>query len=357
MAHWALLGFTFAIHCLGSVAINVDLYKIANGECGQASIDKELSSVAERFAGLKEGTCAALGYKESVGKRELDLPMLGHLEFQLFKKADMLDLSGAINLALGKEPEQSGPCCSLCNAPAVRYYSINTPKRQCGEACIDPATLWLVEMFVENLTQAGSQNCASFGYSSYNKTVTHGVKPVSLSMDFYSVPSPSTSSGKVLVHQVIRGECGQAMVDANLKSTLVNLVGLIEGPCSDAGFLKPEGSHELALPMLGNVRFEIYGRPGDLDFKDAMRFGVAAAVGQHLVPVRKMLGPLCGEAQLDAVAALTATSMGVEAGGCSDVGFAVPKGSQDLLLPGVGVVELTLYASGSAPSAGSELHV
>ena len=40
----------------------VDLYKISNGECGQAEIAAKYEKPAEAFAGLKEGTCASQGY-------------------------------------------------------------------------------------------------------------------------------------------------------------------------------------------------------------------------------------------------------------------------------------------------------
>lgn len=38
---------------------DVTLFKVTGAECGQATLDAKYASYAEKFAGLKEGTCTA----------------------------------------------------------------------------------------------------------------------------------------------------------------------------------------------------------------------------------------------------------------------------------------------------------
>merc|ERR1711871_1213892 len=73
------------------------LYKIADGECGQSTLDCKYSKAAVAFAGLKAGNCSAQGYTVSDGTQTLNVPVIGKVMVEKFKKAD---LEGAARLLL-----------------------------------------------------------------------------------------------------------------------------------------------------------------------------------------------------------------------------------------------------------------
>jgi len=76
------------------MAVNSDttLYKISDGECGQATLDSKYATYAEKFAGLSEGTCAAQGYTKSDGTQTLQVPVLGGITISKFTKPSVAEL-------------------------------------------------------------------------------------------------------------------------------------------------------------------------------------------------------------------------------------------------------------------------
>merc|ERR1711998_44491 len=63
---------------------DVTLYKIDGAECGQATLEGKYAPYAEKFAGLKEGTCAAQGYSNADGTQTLNVPVLGKITVSKF---------------------------------------------------------------------------------------------------------------------------------------------------------------------------------------------------------------------------------------------------------------------------------
>jgi len=63
------------------------LYKISNGECGQAVLVNKFVSYAKKFAGLSPGTCPEHGYTATDGTQVLKVPVLGDVTIAKFKKA------------------------------------------------------------------------------------------------------------------------------------------------------------------------------------------------------------------------------------------------------------------------------
>jgi len=63
------------------------LYKISGNECGQATLDSKYATYAEKFANLKEGTCASQGYTVADGSQTMNVPVLGKISISKFKKA------------------------------------------------------------------------------------------------------------------------------------------------------------------------------------------------------------------------------------------------------------------------------
>uniref|UniRef100_A0A7S0J1I7 Chlorophyllase n=1 Tax=Calcidiscus leptoporus TaxID=127549 RepID=A0A7S0J1I7_9EUKA len=93
----------------------------------------------------------------------------------------------------------STPCCKTCAAPQVKYFSVDVPHGFCGETCLRPAEFPVFKVFEKNLTRyngTGPSPCAEqftpWGthYTNYTETVTHGVWPLSCTLDLYAPEPP-----------------------------------------------------------------------------------------------------------------------------------------------------------------------
>ena len=104
-------------------------------------------------------------------------------------------------LVLGWAPpaavEPTGPCCTNCTAPQVKYFSVDTHGGFCGETCMKPTSYPIFHIFEPNLTRAADNTpCreqftpVGTHYSVYNSTVTHGAGPISVTLDLYG-PGPT----------------------------------------------------------------------------------------------------------------------------------------------------------------------
>merc|ERR1711907_80884 len=69
-----------------AVRSDVTLYKIADGICGEATLDAKYASYAEKFAGLKEGGCASQGYTKTDGSQTINVPVLGSITIAKYTK-------------------------------------------------------------------------------------------------------------------------------------------------------------------------------------------------------------------------------------------------------------------------------
>merc|ERR1712166_1302013 len=89
---------------------------------------------------------------------------------------------------LNLEAEPTTPCCGECTGPQEKYYSIVTSKNHCGECCMKPSQFWIFKIFEPNLAKDDSSDtpCADRKYTEYLSTPTHGVYPVSMTLDLYS---------------------------------------------------------------------------------------------------------------------------------------------------------------------------
>mgnify|MGYP006889572154 CR=1 FL=1 len=86
-----------------------------------------------------------------------------------------------------KKAEPTTPCCKSCDEPQEKYYSVDHVFNNCGEACMDPKHYWLFKIFEPGLAKDNSTNtpCADRGYHEYRETPTHGVWPISMTLDLY----------------------------------------------------------------------------------------------------------------------------------------------------------------------------
>ena len=96
-----------------------------------------------------------------------------------------LDLYGP-NPSIAVE-EDDTPCCNSCTEPQEKYYSIDTAHGYCGECCMKPEHYWLFKIFEPGLEKADSNSvCADKGYTIYTDTPTHGVPPLTMTLDLYA---------------------------------------------------------------------------------------------------------------------------------------------------------------------------
>ena len=89
------------------------------------------------------------------------------------------------------------PCCVTCTKPQEKYFSVDHGWGHppfCGETCLNPNKYDILHIFEHNLTLADNQThpCAfqyapdGRKYSHYNKTVTHGIGSLSVTLDLYN---------------------------------------------------------------------------------------------------------------------------------------------------------------------------
>ena len=84
----------------------------------------------------------------------------------------------------------SEKCCTSCQLPQVKYLSIDPNFNKCGETCMDPKYFWIYKKFEKWLELATSDTpCLDKNYSTYEKTVTHGVWPITATLDLYDLPT------------------------------------------------------------------------------------------------------------------------------------------------------------------------
>ena len=86
-------------------------------------------------------------------------------------------------------------CCVKCEKEnEQKYYSIDWLFNRCGECCLDPSQFWKFKIFEPGLTKADVDVgvCASLGYGDYEKTETHGIFSLKVTLDKYKKITNST---------------------------------------------------------------------------------------------------------------------------------------------------------------------
>ena len=85
---------------------------------------------------------------------------------------------------------ENGLCCQQCTGPQEKYYSIDPVFNFCGECCMNPRWFWLYKIFEPTLHKAETNTpCADRNYTIYRDTPTHGVWPITMTLDLYK-PTP-----------------------------------------------------------------------------------------------------------------------------------------------------------------------
>lgn len=290
----------------------VTLYKIADGECGQATLDKKFEAPAIKFAGLQEGRCPDHGYTVAAGRKSLEVPVLGKIEVKLFKKA------------------------SIVIAPADDSMGTTFHKivgGQCAEAALDKK-LRGMPMQLAGL-KPGS--CAAQGYT----------KPAgSQALDLPLVgPVEMQLYQEVSLYRIMDDTCGQVTLgDRKVElsfTQLLTLAELEEGVCTEHGYTMPVGSKPWTLPVIGEVKTELFIQA---DTTAPPKVGVT---------LYKISRGKCGEAIIDKQFAGPAQLAGLKEGSCAKHGYVQEAGESDpLYLPVVGKIEIKLFLHSQ-----DELHI
>jgi hypothetical protein len=161
------------------------LYKITQGECGQATIDKKYESYAIKFAGLKEGTCSAQGYTEAAGGKSISVPVLGNITIELFKKTGAFESFAAMLLT----PELEDPL------DQVTLYKISSDT-QCGQATIDKK----YESYAVKFAGLKEGTCTAQGF-----TVAAGSKDITvpvlghITVELFEKSNKASASGVLVI--------------------------------------------------------------------------------------------------------------------------------------------------------------
>jgi len=272
----AMRGWVWTFLVLRAAATEVTLYKLANDECGQATIDKDLEQLACNFAGFAPGNCSAERYTELAGTHNVSLPFLGSIQVSLYKKGDLLaafkELSAEVagQLVGLQDGGGAGKCCETCAAPLLKYYSLDA-SRGCSERCLRPEQAWLAAQF-ENLTLAERPApCAALGLGRYQKTGAVGVPPLAISVDYYT---RGAQRDMVILHRITSVECGQAFVDRKYEESLVRLAGFEEGTCYDQGYTVDQ---KLKVPFEADLKIALFKKPGHLSTVEMARLFLGSA--------------------------------------------------------------------------------
>merc|ERR1712232_456609 len=145
---------------------------------------------------------------------------------------------------------EADPCCQSCEAPLLKYYSVDVPHGFCGEACMDPSKFNIYKIFEKNLTLAESDSpCqeqftpTGTHYTEYSETVTHGIPGLlAVTLDLYG-PGPESklqSSAQQLSTTAVSGEYSGRVVgivkitmdfSSDSVKTLVSVIGQQDIDC------------------------------------------------------------------------------------------------------------------------------
>lgn len=237
---------------------------------------------------------------------------------------------------------------------------------QCGEVRLDERLVKLLVGTVERL-QVGT--CKEQGYSIPNGKQEEQLLGMDISLALYKkekvidfakvfsfgkrlfgaatgkpAPTPEPiSKDAVALYKVLdteTGQCGEAVLSKQNAVMAKAMMGLEEGTCSAHGYTVEQGSKDVEIPGIGNVRLALYKRDGALGVTDVVSFVMSG----DQVALCKVSGYVCSEAHIDQkfVEAVGSFS-GFKVCSCEKEGYPDKVGTQALVLPLVGEVELTLY--------------
>jgi len=154
----------------------VTLFKVSGADCGQATLASKYASYAEKFAGLKVGTCASQGYTVPAGDKSIKVPVLGDITIATFTKA-ALELEAASSAcAQLLDSVHEGVFADMHDGDQKKVTQKN------GKLTIVPHAnnqTWVVESTVDR------DSCSAV--IDFNVPGKPGVPPVNLTATFYTM--------------------------------------------------------------------------------------------------------------------------------------------------------------------------
>ena len=184
--------FSTVTHGLGPISMTLDLYAPTNmpkHECCSAPLIPKLGCpgiLGKPTSLLIDGTgpfCCPEGATPEQPCGSEDPSMLS---------TEVGALMAPAAAVLAKEATE--PCCKSCELPKVKVFSTDAKHGFCGEGCMDPKSFGLFHKFESNLTIAEDEHpCPEQWtplndkqYTDYFSTVTHGLGPISMTLDLYA---------------------------------------------------------------------------------------------------------------------------------------------------------------------------
>merc|ERR1711934_689840 len=113
------------------------LYKVQGNVCGQVTIDAKYASEAEKFAGLKEGTCSSAGFTVADGTKSIKVPVIGNVNVSKFKKASLM-ANPAISCLKSKCSSQYSSCQGDSVCKSVMSCVEPCSDSSCALKCVKP---------------------------------------------------------------------------------------------------------------------------------------------------------------------------------------------------------------------------
>jgi hypothetical protein len=241
-----------------------------------------------------------------------------------------------------------GECCLTCEAPLIKYYSVDEPHGHCGESCMDPNSFDTFKIFEPNLTIAdgstGYKSCADLGWPIYRETVTHGVWPLRVTLDLYDRSGATLKSGTTCsLYDIQDGSCAQSDLDcAYVPEAKLFRGSLTDGTCAAQGYTVKTGEQTITVPFLGDITATTYSKP------------VMVKSGS-ICSLYAIQDGECGQSDLDCAYVPEAKIFqgSLTDGTCAAQGYTVKTGEQTITVPFLGDITATTYSKPAILKSGS----
>mmetsp|Transcript_22062 Transcript_22062/g.39561 ORF Transcript_22062/g.39561 Transcript_22062/m.39561 type:complete len:356 (-) Transcript_22062:44-1111(-) len=323
----------------------MEMHAIVGLECGKVAVDQALKSWLPRnTGGLEVGPCPA-GFTESKGSQEVELPLIGTLQMEIFQKPDVMALALDIGQQLqGKAAQKGSACCHACVLPDEKYVSVDRKSGQCKEACLNPAKQLVLSFagVLDSSFERRPESCSSLGFVAYNATLSKGIEPAGITWDVYH-PQPANTR---TMCKAVAGLCGEVtLVEEQWEAEVLELLDLQNGSCVSLGYTESSGTQRISDL---NAELKLFRQAGSLDVVDGMRL-IFNAVTKDTVSLFKIIGQVCSEVTVDRQFETAVEQVGkFSQGNCEDHGYSLPAGSQALDVPLLATLQIALYRKGGS---------
>ena len=67
------------------------------------------------------------------------------------------------------------------------------------------------------------------------------------------------------LYKITHGECGEATINSAYEKEAEEFAGLSEGSCKDQGFTVLDGTKEMQVPFIGDVKVSLYSQASEVE--------------------------------------------------------------------------------------------